>query len=173
VLKPAPEEAGGVRQDARFRTTRLDPGKIPMGRVYFCEHLTPELVWRPEWQLHPNGARAITRVIVATGDPRQTASLFRALFGPEAVAERATGCFVRAGSARVELTTPGAVTEEFGEAAADPAGRPEYLAALEFEVSSLGETAARLRRVPDVRVEPRRIVVPARGAFNTTIAFSA
>ena len=34
--------------DARFRTTRLDPDKITVGRVYFCEHLTPDLVWRPE-----------------------------------------------------------------------------------------------------------------------------
>ena len=46
------------------------PAKIAMGRVYFCEHLTPELVWRPEWQSHPNGARAIARVIVATDEPR-------------------------------------------------------------------------------------------------------
>ncbi len=51
-----PVELAGVSQDARFRTTRLDPAKIAMGRVYFCEHLTPELVWRPEWQSHPNGA---------------------------------------------------------------------------------------------------------------------
>ena len=164
--------AGGER-DARFRTTRLDPGKIPMGRVYFCEHLTPELVWRPEWQSHPNGARAISRVIVATGDPRRTAALFQALFGPGALSEHAGGCVVDAGAARVELTTPGAIAEEFGAAAADPAGRTEYLAALELEVSSLAASAARLREVPDSRVEPRRIVVPARAAFNTTIAFSA
>src|SRR3954471_14628587 len=77
----------GERRDARFRTTRLDPEKIAMGRVYFCEHLTPELVWRPDWQAHPNGARAIARVVVATGEPHRTASLFAALFGPDSVAE--------------------------------------------------------------------------------------
>ena len=53
---------GGAR-DARFRTTRLDPAMVPMGRVYFCEHQTPELVWRPEWQTHPNGASEIARVV--------------------------------------------------------------------------------------------------------------
>src|SRR3954454_11569044 len=83
-----PVQLDGARQDARFRTTRLDPAKIAMGRVYFCEHQTPELVWRPEWQSHPNGARAITRVIVATGNPHQTASLFSTLFGDESVSER-------------------------------------------------------------------------------------
>ncbi|HEV2335430.1 MAG TPA: VOC family protein [Stellaceae bacterium] len=163
----------GARHDARFRTTRLDPRKIAMGRVYFCEHRTPELVWRPEWQSHPNGARAISRVIVATGDPRQSASLFRALFGPEAVAEHHTGCIVRAGAAQVELMLPGAVAAEFGTAAADPAGRTEYLAALELKVSSTAKTAEHLRQVTNLRIEPHRVVVPAGAAFNTAIVFSA
>jgi catechol 2,3-dioxygenase-like lactoylglutathione lyase family enzyme len=168
-----PVELDGARQDARFRTTRLDPEKVPMGRVYFCEHRTPELVWRPEFQSHPNGARAIARVIVATGDPRQTSALFRTLFGPEAVTERNEKCVIAAGEARVELTTPAAIAEEFSDAAAEPAGRTEYLAALELKVGSLARTAERLRQVPGVRIDPRRAVVPARAAWNTTIAFSA
>ena len=168
-----PVELNGGQQDARFRTTRLDPSKIAMGRVYFCEHRTPELVWRPEWQAHPNGAHAIARVIVATGDPRRTGSLFGALFGPEAVVEREGGCVVRAGVAQVELSVPRAVAVEFGDAAADPAGRVDYLAAIELKVSSLANTAERLRGVPGVRIEPRRIVVAASAAFNTTLAFSA
>jgi hypothetical protein len=167
-----PVELAGARQDARFRTTRLDPAKIAMGRVYFCEHRTPELVWRPEWQAHPNGAHAIARVIVATADPRRTGSLFGALFGPDAVAASGAGCVVAAGVAQVELNTPGAIAEEFGEAAADPAGRVDYLAAIELKVSSLADTAERLRSVPGVRIEPRRIVVPAGAAFNTTLVFS-
>src|SRR5215472_359781 len=67
-----PVEIDGGRRDARFRTTRLDPAKAPPGRVYFCEHLTPELVWRSEWQTHPNGAAAIARVVVATPEPART-----------------------------------------------------------------------------------------------------
>jgi hypothetical protein len=112
-------------------------------------------------------------VIVATGDPRRTASLFRALFGPDAVTERETSCLVRAGSAQVELTVPGAIAEEFGDASAAPGGRTEYLAALVLKVSSLADTAERLRGVPDVRIKPSRVVVPAGAAFNTTLAFSA
>jgi hypothetical protein len=155
-----PVELGGARQDARFRTTRLDPARIAMGRVYFCEHLTPELVWRPEWQLHANGARAIARVVVATGDPDRTASLFRSLFGSQAVADRDGKCVVDAGAARVELATPTAVAAEFGDAAPDPAGRSEYLAAVELKVGSAAAASG-------------RVVVPAPAAFNTTLVFSA
>jgi hypothetical protein len=64
------------------------------------------------------------------------------------------------------------VAAEFGEAAADPAGRDAYMAALEIRVRSLREAGQRLRAVPGVRTEPQRLVVPATAAFNTTIVFS-
>jgi hypothetical protein len=166
-----PVTLDGATRDARFRTTRLDPDKITIGRVYFCEHLTPELVWRSEWQTHPNGACAITRVVVATADPPRTAVLFRDLFGGDAVAERDGRQVMTAGTAQVELAPPNIIAAEFGDAAAEPAGRAEYMAALGIRVRSLREAEQRLRTVPGVRVEPQRLVVPAAAAFNTTIAF--
>jgi len=168
-----PVDLAGARQDARFRTTRLDPKRIAMGRVYFCEHRTPELVWRPEWQSHPNGAYDIIRVLVATEHPRRTAALFTALFGPKRWPRAAASVFLASGAARVELATPAAIAAEFGDAAAESAGRHEYLVGLELRVASLTATAERLRSVPGVRIEPRRVVVAAGAAFNTTIAFSA
>ena len=162
----------GTTRDARFRTIRLDPDKIAVGRVYFCEHLTPDLVWRPEWQSHPNGASAIARVVVATPDPRRTANLFDDLFGSDVVAERDGRQVMMAGTAQVELALPNMVAAEFGEVAAEPAGRAEYIAALGIKVRSLREAAQRLGAVPGVRVETRRLVVPAAAAFNTTLVFS-
>jgi hypothetical protein len=167
-----PVTIDNVTRDARFRTTRLDPDKIAMGRVYFCEHLTPDLVWRPEWQTHPNGACAISRVVVATSDPRRSAKLFGDLFGGDVVAERDGRWVMGAGSALVELAPPNTIAAEFGEAAADPAGRPEYMAALEIKVRSLREVGQLLQANSGVRVEPRRLVVAAAAAFNTTIVFS-
>jgi hypothetical protein len=167
-----PVTLDGATRDARFRTTRLDADKIAMGRVYFCEHLTPELVWRPEWLTHPNGACAIVRVIVATADPQRTAMLFRDLFGGHAVTEHDGRQVMTAGTAQIELTPPKLVASEFGEAAAEPAGRTEYMAVVGIKVPSLNETAQQLRRVSGVRAEPRRLVVPAATAFNTAIVFS-
>lgn len=167
-----PVTLGGQIRDARFRTMRLDPNRVPMGRVYFCEHLTPDLVWRPEWQNHPNSARAIARVVVAVPDPKRTAALFRALFGTADADARDGRLVIAAGAARIELTPPAAVAAEFGEAAADPAGRGEYLAAAEFTVTSLAETARLLRSIPGLCVEDRRVVVPAATAFNATLVFT-
>jgi catechol 2,3-dioxygenase-like lactoylglutathione lyase family enzyme len=161
----------GETQDARFRTTHLDPKAVPMGRVYFCQHLTPELVWRREWQAHRNGARAISRVVVATPEPERSAALFRTLFGP-VVAIRNGRLTLAAGSAHVELVPRAALAEEFGQAAADPAGRSEYLAAVEFRVTALAETARALASTAGVLVMHRRVVVPAATAFNTTLVFA-
>lgn len=166
-----PVVVDGATRDARFRTTRLDPSKVVMGRVYFCEHQTPDLVWRPEWQTHPNGALAIARVVVATDDPRRTAMLFGNLFGGDAVADLGERCVMTAGTAKVELATPRALAGEFGEATADPAGRAEHLAVLGVRVQSLPKAAQELRSVPGLRVEPHRLVVPAGAAFNTAIVF--
>jgi Glyoxalase-like domain len=163
-----PVTLAGETRDARFRTTRLDPAEVSMGRVYFCEHLTPELVWRAEWQAHPNGALAIARVVVAAADPPATAVLFATLFGPEAVRAGNGYISVAAGTARVELATPAAVAAEFGAAAADPAGRREYLAAAEFRVRSLAETAG----VLPLEADNGRVVLPAAAAFNTTLVFT-
>jgi hypothetical protein len=167
-----PVTVDGATRDARFRTTRLDPSKVAMGRVYFCEHQTPDLVWRPEWQTHPNGARAIARVVVATRDPHRAAVLFRDLFGGNAVADHEERCVMAAGTAQVELVPQDIAAAEFGEAAADPAGRGEYMAALGIKVRSLPAVAQLLRSIQGVHVEPRRLVVPAGVAFNTTVVFS-
>ena len=167
-----PVSLDGANRDARFRTTRLDPAKVPMGRVYFCEHLTPELVWRSEWQRHPNGARAISRVVVATEVPQRAAELFRGLFGQSAVASRDGSCMVDAGSARIELMPPAAIAAEFGDAAAEAAGRHEYLVGLELKVESVATTRELLHDLAGLRVQPDRLIVPASAAFNTTLVFA-
>ena len=63
-----PVELAGVVSDARFETVRFEPGQFSAGRLYYCQHFTPELVWRKEWQAHPNGVnklagRAVCRVL--------------------------------------------------------------------------------------------------------------
>lgn len=54
--------------DARFVTVRLKPGAALGGRVYFCQHLTPEFVFRDEWKAHPNGVYALDALHVVDAD---------------------------------------------------------------------------------------------------------
>jgi hypothetical protein len=68
-----PVELDDGAHDARFRTVRTVPGASPAGRVYFCEHLTPELVWRMPWQWHANASLELTGV---TAHVRDLAAFF-------------------------------------------------------------------------------------------------
>jgi hypothetical protein len=53
---------GGV---ARFRLVQIE--NVPS--VFICQHLTRELVWRPEWQKHANGARELVGVAMPMPQP--------------------------------------------------------------------------------------------------------
>ncbi|KAA9002714.1 VOC family protein [Affinibrenneria salicis] len=53
--------SGGEKGEARFSTVRLAPGSFSAGRVYFCQHHTPQWVWRDEW-LQPGCIQALTVV---------------------------------------------------------------------------------------------------------------
>jgi hypothetical protein len=168
-----PVELDGRQQDVRFRTTRLPPDASGIGRVYFCEHLTPDLVWRPEWQAHPNGAQEVVRVLVATQDPSHQAALFASLFGNETVTRQSDGTASLAlfGGGAVVLASVAATMAELGAASPDAAGRVNFMAALAIRVASLPAVASLLQDVPGLVVTPHRITVPATAALNTTLLF--
>ena len=114
----------GTHAEARFKVTRLDRAAAFDGRVYWCEHLTPGNVWRPEWQQHPNGAVAVARVLISSRDPERQAALFARIFGEGAVAAGPEGRRVlRAGEAVVEVAPHAQVAAGFG---ADAAGEDRF-----------------------------------------------
>ena len=53
---------GGV---AKFRLVQIDGAP----QVFFVQHLTRELVWKPEWQRHANGARELVHASFGAKQP--------------------------------------------------------------------------------------------------------
>ncbi|UJR38897.1 hypothetical protein I4U23_031565 [Adineta vaga] len=62
--------------NAAFRVTRLESTPVPGTGISYCQHLNPELVWRPEWQMHPNGCTAMTQLHINVIDPPSAAQVF-------------------------------------------------------------------------------------------------
>jgi hypothetical protein len=58
--RPTPE-------GARARFERLPYPDAPEGRIQLIRHLTPELLWQPQWLDHPNGAVALEEIFVGGG----------------------------------------------------------------------------------------------------------
>lgn len=102
-------------REARFRVVRIKAEAAPYGRVYFCQHFTPKLVWRDEWRTHPNGASAIARAVILAADPDQTATLYRQLFGAQALTHIADGWSLAAGDARLDIVSQAWDTQAEGK----------------------------------------------------------
>jgi hypothetical protein len=90
--------------DARFRIVQLPPAASPGCRMFACQHFTREVVWRPEYQRHPNGAIEIAAVAVVTEDPQAAAANYGKLLGarPQKIEE---GLLVQTGSAPIALAS--------------------------------------------------------------------
>jgi catechol 2,3-dioxygenase-like lactoylglutathione lyase family enzyme len=58
---------------ARFSVVRVPPGAMAEGRVQYCQHHTPELVWQERWLEQPNQARALGGLVLCVADPAEAA----------------------------------------------------------------------------------------------------
>jgi len=61
---------------ARFTVVRVPPGAMAEGRIQFCQHHTPELVWQPRWTTHPNRAAGLAGVILHVADAQEAAQRY-------------------------------------------------------------------------------------------------
>lgn len=168
----------GMEGTARFNTVRLPPRSVFDGRVYFCEHLTPALVWCPELKIHANGALAIARVALACSMPDAVAVSFDRMFGAGAVA-RATAAdaphVLRAGAVAVELWPEKALAATLGKAMPDTTGRGDMMALFGVRVRDIAATAVYLRGAGIDTVPGRNgaIIVPPEAALNVAVEFTA
>jgi len=169
-----PVDIDGEARDAVFRTTRLPRSVSPAGRLYFCQHLTRELVWRDAWRHHANGAVGIARAVIAAEEPDTLGRLFAQMFGAQAVRPTDDGCSLVLGLSRFDVVSPAALWELFGDAAPDSRGRRDYMAALTIRTLSLDavETALEAGGIRGWDRIGTSVLVPASQACGVTIEFS-
>lgn len=156
--------------DACFRTVHVRHDAFPGGRVYFCEHGTPELVWRPEWQSHDNGVQAMPEFVVVSGNHRSEAEdMAKLLRG--SVEGSGDQLSVELEGAKISFLTPAAYGERYGELASSLGDRSSVFGALVMKVDDLSN----IRRISkDAGVpmldEPNRVVVREE-TFDSVIEF--
>ncbi len=170
--RPLEMPNGDGARSAAFRTVRLERDAVPAGRVFFCHHLTPELVWHDAWRRHPNGALGILRAVVCAAEPAMLGALFARMFGADSVRQTADGCTLSAALARIDVVTPAALDAEFGAAAPKADGRDQFMAALTLRTLSLDQAARALREGSiGTMQDSRGITVPANEACGVALVF--
>ena len=169
-----PVELPGGAQDARFKVIRVSGEEVQNGRTFFCHHDTPELVWRPEWQSHANGATEIVEFVIASQQPARTAALYERMFGPSLLTPTSGGVLFRAGAATVLILEPAAIAGRYADAALTSPDGSDRMVALIFRVKSLDTP----RAVFDAAGIPYRpyaggLIVSHLDAANVALGFTA
>ncbi len=102
-----PVELDGRRFEASFRTVRFQSDQFEAGRVYFCQHITPELIWREPWQTHANTVSGLAGLLVVSEQPGVDALRFASVAGGQVSAPGEHG-ELRIDGARysIVVTTP-------------------------------------------------------------------
>jgi hypothetical protein len=171
-----PVNVAGGKADATFDVVRLAPKTLSFGRVYFCHHRTPELVWTADGQKHPNGVIGVSRIRVATEDPERSTALLRRILGAgSVVSEKSGAASIRSGDITLDFVSPQDSDADLVGLWAKASGRQDYMAILTLVTSSLDQTAQVLRkaRVPGVIFRSQLILVPPQAAFNVGLEFVA
>ena len=162
----------GSLRDVRFRTVRLDPTAIPNGRIFFCHHLDPELVWRYEWQGHPNGTQSIRQAVVEARDPDASIQRLEKIFGAGEVSAIDGGRRLSADNASIDFLTPAAVRAYLGNATETSPNGHDRKVALFLQTRSLDQARQALQAGSIAfREQNDEIVVPASEAFGVALVF--
>ena len=172
-----PVELDGVVSEARFETVRFEPGQFNAGRLYYCKHFTPELVWRKEWQAHSNRVNKIAGLAIVCESPKQEATHYVAAAGGIAVAGANGEYRVCGAHYALVFVTAAQYAECFGGMTCVGGKRPSFFGAIAFQTSSLTPLRQALKRMQKTglhtitwREQPGRIAVQIPG-FNTLLEF--
>ncbi|MDO8693560.1 MAG: VOC family protein [Sheuella sp.] len=171
-----PVNLDGKKVDARFKTVRFTPGQFPAGRIYFCQHFTPELVWRKEWQTHANAAQAVAGFLVVSHDPRKDAEQYCNASGGEIILGQ-HGEYRLIGEHYALVFIDQEVYEQcYGPLVCESHGRPSFFGAIALKTKSLDAVRQVLSSAePGLsgirwREEDNRIALQVPG-FNTLLEF--
>ena len=152
-------DVDGAEKTMRFRNIFSRDEAYPEGRYIVLEHQTPEYLWQPRYQTHPNGAIALEAALVCADDVRAQRNRLETLTGAAAT-EGADGMlrFAPAGGGAIELHEAGKFESRY-------AWRPKALPCFAGVEVRFADRAAAAKLMEDNGVPVRRgnewLVAPA------------
>jgi hypothetical protein len=147
-----PVTIDGVEQLACFRTTRTAPELFEAGRVYYCQHDTPELVWQPQWMSHANGCSGLRELVVVTTTLETDAVRYaKATQAPAQNHERNLWTIDLIDAFRISLMSPPRYRDRYGDLGAQAHGRHSFFGAVVFETADIARIGHRAAPLPDFR----------------------
>jgi hypothetical protein len=164
-----PVSIDGVEHLARFRTARTAPELFEAGRVYYCQHLTPQLVWHRPWMSHANGVRGLSELIVVTSNADADGLGYAKAAQASVERQGEEGTIALAGGFRITLISPARYRDRYGELGIEMGDRHSIFGAIVFETPDLGPIRDLASSVPEARVEVKKDSVTLLIPFLNTL----
>lgn len=140
LARPSEEPKGIVR----FRNLQIPWSETADVRMFLCGHKTPELMRRPDWMEHPNGAVGFAGITVVASDPQPVGAAMQKVFGEGTVEATSYGLLVKTGRGTIAVSTPDRFGEMHPGAAVPDLPLPSFYG-LRIAVKSPDATAAWLK----------------------------
>jgi hypothetical protein len=133
-----------------FSLVFLPRAETPGFSAFFCQHLTPQLLRRPEWLRHANGATALTAVTVVADDPAALAQGWAPVFGGDAIGTADGGAMLDTGGGEIRFLGYLALRSRYPKATL-PIVRPPWLAGI--TIATQGGSKGQAREVGGLVLE--------------------
>jgi len=146
--------------------------RMPDAAFFVCQQHAPQHFWKPEYQRHPNGARAVREVAMLASDPAGLADFFGKLVEPAAVSAAEGTLRVELEGGTLSVLDATRLSQRFRGVRLRDVLRKPYFAGYSIEVADLSAAAVLIERngVPHSR-SGDRLHVAAEHAFGTVIEF--
>lgn len=157
-----------------FSLVYLPPEATPQTSLFVCQHLTPDLLRRPDWLLHPNGATHLAGCVVACEEPAALEEHYERLLGAGSCVRTDRMLAARIGSEHLLFVTPTDLDTLFPDLEHPERPLP-YMAGMRLRVHNT-ETAAlyfKATGVEHARALDGTVLVPAEAAHGCFLEFSS
>ena len=167
-----PVEIDGENKEAKFWTTTVRPEIFPGGRVYYCEHNTPELVWRQEWQAHANGVTSILELVVVTYNSDHEAGHFATLLNAEVKINDAGSRCVPLNGSQVTVLSPEQYAIRYEDLALPMGDRCSIFGSIVFATNKLNALNGALSNSNGIAtIQSSERTIAQLGDYNTILEF--
>lgn len=158
-----------------FKLVFLPPEETPGLSAFVCQHLTPDLIRRPAWLDHANGATRLLGATVVVDRPAEVALGYTPLFGAGSIWVEDGAAAVDTGQGRLRFVTSERLARLYpGTEPVSDLPTP-WMAAMTIGVADLGRAAESLRGGGVRTVETPRagLAVPPDQATGLILEFAA
>jgi hypothetical protein len=152
----------------------LPADETPGLDCFICTHLTPELMRRPEWLHHPNGAIGLKGIHVLVESTASLLQPYDRLFGIQQVTTTDAVATVHVGPHRIVFSTPDDFSTMYPALEVASDFPLPGIVSVEFGIAQREDTADCLnrRQVPFEELPDGSLVVPGREASGAIVFFS-